>query len=318
MTERLLTALRAAVRDLVDKRLWPVAVALLVALVAVPVVIGSSSPDVPPPVAAQPPAAAAATTAAIAVADPAVVGRARPGAVNDPFYDPPAPKSAATSFASPVAPSGAGARAAAAPAPRAAPASRVPSPARRGAPGAPTPAAARPSAPAARAGSSAGTAAQRTLFRTRLRWGPDADADVRGVSRLQPLGGLSNPSLLYLGTTANGKRAVFLLGPRADSRGDGRCAETSCRVIALRSGDRRTVEVRGEDGGEQRRFTLVVDGIVRRVVATRSQALALRARVHPHGRDALRAMIKDRPTAAAIGQFAYDRTMGAVVATTAP
>ena len=47
-------------------------------------------------------------------------------------------------------------------------------------------------------------------------------------------------------------------------------------------------------------------------------AAKLRLSVHPDGRDVLRAMIKDAKTAAAIGQFAYDRTAGAVVAITAP
>jgi hypothetical protein len=305
MTERLLNALRGAVRDLVDKRLWPVALALVVALVAVPVVIGSSAPDVPPPPPTPAPAGGA-PAAAITVADPAVVGHSRPGAVNDPFYDPPAPKTAPTA-SSPATSAAAATRAERAPASSATPAPRT---ARaQSAPTAPS----APAAPATRAQPPADRTAEPTVFRTRVRWG-DRDAEIRGLSRLQPMGGISSPALLYLGTTMHGKRAVFLLGPRAESSGDGRCAERSCRVIALKAGDRRAVVLRGADGGVARRFTLAVEAIARRVMPTPARARRLRARVHPWGRDALRAMIKDRPTAAAIGGFAYDRAAGAVVA----
>jgi hypothetical protein len=47
-------------------------------------------------------------------------------------------------------------------------------------------------------------------------------------------------------------------------------------------------------------------------------AAKLRARVYHGGRDVLREMIKDAQTAAAIGRFGFDRSLGAVVATNAP
>jgi len=52
--------------------------------------------------------------------------------------------------------------------------------------------------------------------------------------------------------------------------------------------------------------------------AGKAAAAKLRARVYGGGRDVLREIIKDSATAAAIGQFRFDRTLGAVVDTTAP
>jgi hypothetical protein len=166
-----------------------------------------------------------------------------------------------------------------------------------------------------------GTAAPQSgpsVYRTRLSFGADKTAAVRGVSRLEPLGDLSNPALLYLGTTADHQRAMFLLGPNAIADGEGDCAEKSCRIIGLKAGQSAVVGVQGQDGGEARTFTLVVDAIAGGAVADEAAALKQRARVHHDGRDVLREMIKDAKTAAAIGQFTYDRSLGAVVKIPAP
>jgi hypothetical protein len=151
-----------------------------------------------------------------------------------------------------------------------------------------------------------------------VRWGQDAKARIHGVSRLQPLGGRSDPALLYLGTTKAGARAAFLLGPNASADGDGTCAEKTCRVLRLKAGDRTVVTVQGEDGGASRQYTLVIDDIARSAASSEAAAAKLRARVDHDGRNVLSAMIKDAATAAAIGQFRFDRTLGAVVAVSAP
>jgi hypothetical protein len=308
MIDRLITPLRTVVRDLVAKRLWPIAIVLVVALVAVPLVIGSSGSDAPGPVAAEPatPAAGPDAESAITVVEPAVIGRSRPGAVHDPFYDPPKPKDTTTSTASPSTvsssaptPSAPSAKPAAQPRPAS---TAPPSPA-------PTPGT---SVPAEQEGGPA-------VYHARLRWGADDQAAVRGVSRLQPLGGTTNPALVYLGTTEGGARAVFLLGPKATSDvAQSDCAEKTCRVIALKPGQSISVGVLGEDGAEAGRYTLVIDSIDTSVATSEAAALEQRAHVHPAGREVLRAMILDPATAAAIGQFTYDRTAGAVVAITAP
>ncbi len=310
MRDRLTAPLRAMTRDLVDKRLWPVAILLLAALVAVPVLIGSSASDAPAPAAAVPAAASAkgaALESAITVVDRAVIGRSRPGAVNDPFFDPPDPEPTASTTTATSSNSTAttSTPASSTPASTVSPTTATPNPT-------PTPSAPSPTTttPADR---TADTRIERTVFRTRLAFGETADASVRGVSRLEALGGNSNPALLYLGTTWGGGHAVFLLGPKAISQGDAKCAEETCRVIALKEGDTQTVGVRDDDG-TARTYIVKIDEITRQVTSTVAGADKLRAREHADGRDVLRSMILDKTTADAIGQFAYDRDTGAVVA----
>ena len=306
MNDRLLTPLRAAARDLIDKRLWPVALALLVAVVAVPIVIGSSASEAPAPAPVLPAAkpATAAPKSAITVADTAIVGHSRPGAVSDPFFDPPSADDGASGGASTATAAG----------------STTATPSQSGTQSGstptttttPKPATSTPS-PTTTTPDPVATTLLRTVFRTRLSFGETADTPVAGASRLEALGGDANPALLYLGTTWGGGYSVFLLGPNALSQGYAECAETTCRVIAMKQGDAQLVGVRDEDG-TARQYVVKLDDITRRVTDTVAGADKLRAREDADGRDVLRTMILDKPTAAAIGQFAYDRETGAVVA----
>jgi hypothetical protein len=308
---RLVTPLRTAARDLIEKRLWPIAVLLIAALVAVPVLMSASGSDAPStaPVVAPSPASTAGTGAdrPISVAEPVTIRRSRPGPVHDPFYDPPAAKSTSTSASTVSSPS--------TPSPSTSTASAggdKTAPAVVTTPSVP----ATSGTPTTQGGTSApGTGA--SFFRTRLSFGSDATAAVHGVSRLQPLGDVTNPALLYLGTTKDHTQAVFLLGPNALADGEGKCADEACRVIKLKPGQSTVVSVVGVDAGAGR-YTLAVDAIAELAVDSEQAAAELRIRVHPQGRDALRAMIKDPTTATAIGQFTYDRSLGAVVPITAP
>jgi hypothetical protein len=255
-----MTLVRSLLADLVEKRLWPIALLLAITAIAVPVVLGRSGAGAGAPAA--PPATAAAdgaapATPAVEIVGPAAV-RGRSGPVRDPF--------------------------------------------RR----------------STKAAAKTGDARAVSVYRARVRWGQDQHAAVRGLSRLEALGGSSNPGLLYLGTTQRGARAVFLLGPNASADGDGTCAEKTCRVLRLKAGETAVVTVQGGEGTTPQRFELVIDAIARRGVTSEAAARKLRARVDRDGRDVLREIIKDSATAAAIGQFRFARTLGAVVATTAP
>jgi hypothetical protein len=307
-----MTFLRSLRDDLVEKRLWPIALLLLLTAVAVPVVLGHAGRDgggAAPAIAPAPAPGVAGATPAVQVVGPPAV-RARAGKVRDPFRR--AAKAAATVATvdgAPAAPSSAsktvtstksGGTAAPATATTTTPATPTEP---GGAPPAPAPAAA---------------GAVASVYRTRVRWGSDATADIRGLSRLEALGGLSDPALLYLGTTKDHAKAVFLLGPNAIAGDASACAETTCRVIALKAGASATVGVVGTDGAAARRFELVVASIPEIAAADEAAATALRARVDADGRAVLRTMIKDPKTATAIGQFSYDRRAGAVVAKAAP
>src|SRR5689334_19460256 len=101
--------LRSLLKDLVEKRLWPVAVLLVAALAAVPMLVGRSGPPAPAPTAT--PAAGATADAGTSskasvtlVTDPGDE-RHDEGRVRDPFKSPIAAKK--TTEAKATAPAGA-------------------------------------------------------------------------------------------------------------------------------------------------------------------------------------------------------------------
>ena len=300
MLDRLLSGPRAIARDLIDKHLWPVALALIVALVAIPVVLGGSGDTAPVTQAAVPatPAQPGSDTA-ISVSAPAVLGHSRPGPVRDPFYSPPKPETASTS------PSTSSSSSSSAPAPS----TTTPSTSGTGSGGTQAPAPATPSTQTPATTTTAGS-----FYRARVRFGADDSAAVRGLSRLEPLGDKANIAALYLGPTADHTRAVFLLGPNAViTSGDGACGEKTCRVVALKAGQSITLGVIGASGYAEQSFVLAVDELHEQTVATQDALLELRDRVHADGREVLRSMILDKTTAAAVGKLTYDRQLGAVV-----
>ena len=312
----LIESVRGVIRDLIDKRLWPVALALLAAVVVVPMLVGASSPEVAAPAPAT--HAAAAPQPAAAVPDDAGdADRAEPasrsGKVRDPFYDPPKPADeagattaksaggATRAVADPPAAAGGGAGAGAsasakAPATASAPkATRTPPTAV--APDRPS----RSPAPAARTS---------RYYRAVVGWGPK-DAESHAIARLTPLGGRRNPAALYLGIAkADALYAIFVLGPNATSSGDGACRTgTDCRMVALKAGETRRFVVRSTTGGPARRYTLRVRSV--RAIRTGADAARRgRARVHRAGRSVLRAMWRSPVEAAVLRRASYHRRTG--------
>ncbi len=302
----LLDVPRSIVADLIRKRLWPIAVLFLAALVAVPVLMASSPspPAVPAPggaaVAGVPPPA---TGAAPAETTPASEPE-RGGRVRDPFFDPPEVAAEGEVAATETTATSAGDPAKAAGATK--PAARKPA--------ATKPAAAAKAKPEKRrtvTPPAAGPSARATgvHFRTAARVG--TRATTRPIARLTPIGNRWDPAALYLGVMKVGTPyAVFVLGRRATSSGEGTCAaETRCRIIGLRPGDTQTVTVHTADGRTARRFVIHVTS-VKPVTRSASTAGAMRAAVHPAGRSALRAMSRSSVVAGALGRLGYRRSSG--------
>lgn len=293
----LIDPLKRIARDLVEKRLWPVAALLLAAIVAVPMLIGSS---------AEPPAPAPAATAAVApeakslvtVVDPAESGSAtRPGEIRDPFYDPPeAPEEtvAAAADTAPVSSRGA------------APTAATSGPKQAVQP--PPPAAPTPRAPVRRSGS---TAAKGSYHRTMVQWYETRAGASRPLARLTPLGGAAHPAALFLGITkSKGTYAMFLLAPGVTSHGDGTCEnETNCRMIGLKAGETQVVTLPPAADGRSRQLRLKVTS-VKSIETDAATARERRAHVHADGRKAMREMWQDRPTAEALGPIRYDEPTG--------
>ena len=97
-----MNALRGLLRDLVDRKLWPVAVLLLVAALAVPLYLGRSSDaaDTPLPVPAG--QDAAKTSKAAVTLEDTAADDARPGGVHNPFKQLHVPKATDTKTAKPA------------------------------------------------------------------------------------------------------------------------------------------------------------------------------------------------------------------------
>lgn len=317
----LLASARQLVRDLIDKRLWPVAVVLLAALVAAPMLIGggdTAAPAVPaagavavaPGAAAPaPPHAVANAAGAEAASEPKPVKAERGGKLDDPFFDPPKPPEASGPAGAADAAGGATTAVARSPTGEAAPrpgTSSAASPkAERPATAKPAPKPAATPRPATRA--PAVTTAPGSYLRTVVR--------VNGgkrhpISRLTPLGGSAHPAALFLGIAkAKARYAVFVLGPRAISRGEATCkGGTDCRMIGLKAGQTQIVTVRLASGAV-RRYRLRVESI-RKVVAPAARARTARAHVHTDGRRVLRVMRRDAATHTALRAARYDARAG--------
>lgn len=288
----LIDPVKRIARDLVEKKLWPVAVLLLAALVAVPLLIGGSSAEQSPAPAALVAAAPEDPTSKslVTVVDQAVTGKdSRPGRVDDPFYDPPAP---------PVQDAGSGA-------------SSAPAPAAASKAGG-TPAGDKPAEAAPEPADAAPTVAP-VHYRTEVRWYEGDPGKLRPISRLTPLGGLVDTALLYLGVTkSSGNYAVFLLGANATSDGEAKCEDAECRVIGLKTGQSQLVTVQPPDGSRARQYHLEVVE-VRAVTTDAATARTMRLRVHPDGRDVMRQMWQNVPTATALRPIQYDRDAGLLV-----
>lgn len=292
----LIDPVKRIARDLVDKKLWPVAVVLLVALVAVPVLIGGSSAE-----EAAAPVAVAATApegpgskSLITVVDQAVTGKdSRPGRVADPFYDPPDPPAAESGSTSSAAPAGSAGASTGASTP-----GGGTSPAQPTEPSQTTP---RPPADPVVAPS---------YYRTEVRWYETTKAKARPIARLTPLGGVKDPAALYLGVTkSDASYAVFLLAPNATSTGDAECEKADCRVIGLKAGQSQVVTMQPADGSATRSYHLEVVS-VKAVTTGAAEAREKRADIHPDGREVMRAMWQHRLTAEALQPIQYDRDSG--------
>jgi hypothetical protein len=287
---------RALVRDLVDKRLWPIAALLAAALISVPLLLGGGgSADKHAAV----PAAAVEGTSSASQAAPAVelVGppsvRSRRGRVRDPFRRPPKPKAVnadgSTSKSDGAASAGTSAKdstsdsAVADPSPGATPTHRSP-----------------------------------FAYRTTVRFGStDGDAGKdRAISRLTPLGNRTQPALLYLGVSNRNKGATFVLGPKAQPTGEGICFSKNCRVIFLKAGMSTVVDLTLADG-TPRQYSLEVVSVQRERLST-ALARKARAREHPDGRDIMRELNRDDATKLSSRKIVYVQSLGVLVRKKAP
>jgi hypothetical protein len=219
--------LKGLYADLIEKRLWPIAAALLIALVAVPVLL-SKSPDETS--SASGPAAGSALlgreSAALLGETKAVVSLGSDGSFRkhigrlprkNPFVQQGRPKAAATTGT--TGPSG----------------SSVPQN-----PSSQTPASTTPT------GTSTPDQTKK-LYRyvAGVKFGRIGKTKSQSVDPAEFMPSEQNPVLLFLGADNTGDNALFLVSPEVTARGDGVCvpSDTNCQIVRMKKGDVQFFEV---------------------------------------------------------------------------
>jgi hypothetical protein len=280
------SAIRGVLRDLVDRKLWPIAVLLLVAAVAVPVYLGRASgddADAPLPATNQQADAGKASKAAVSLEDDASADDDRPGAVRNPFKQLHVPKKASTSNAP------------------AAPESGAKQPASSGSGG--SDGSEPPLAPGGTGGSGGsggsgdgGSKPESSgdpldVYHLSLRFGRAEATQLKtyhDVARLSPLPTADNPFFVYTGVLKDGKTAVFLLSSDATATGDGHCRPSpkSCQTIEVKEGDTEFFDL--TVGGQPVQYQLDVVRVFKKGASSAVAAAAAHGRHSDAGANMLR------------------------------
>jgi len=250
--------------DLREKRLWPVAALLAVALLAVPVVL-SEKRQTPPPA---PNPAASAKKPQVPVVEPVAdeqvsFSSLRAFRAKDPFKPEGRKLKNLTQLASESgrpAPGGVGSSGSSTGEPS---------------PGASSASGSSPSVPGGSGGSgggggplggggegggrspSPGIRRATFVYVADVRFGrPGSERRYRGLQRLRMLPSADSPLLVFLGATRTGGNAVFLVDANLRQAGEGSCADSACSVLSIGPGS----EHRFRDARD-REYVLVIDAI---------------------------------------------------------
>jgi hypothetical protein len=327
----MITHVRNLIQDLVERRLWPVALLLAVALAAVPVVLGRGGDDAATTAAlpATPPAGTTTPSekAEVTLDTSAPADRERPGAVRNPFKAPVSHTAKAKTTTVPAS-SPASSDSVASSAPVAAPSASTGS----------TGASSTASTPAATpsGGTASGTAKSTTkpkaktptttkkpaaddasdTYHVSLKIGvvkPDGTVDPKtldDVARLSALPSVTDPFFVYLGVLQTTgakpeKRAVFLVSSDATPNGEGACHPTKndCESVELAVGETAFFDYAAPNGAVTQ-YQLELTGIHKTEVTSQVKASAAIARHSVAGAELLRDAAM-RNVRAAAGARAY-------------
>jgi hypothetical protein len=286
--------LRNLASDLVERRLWPVALALVVALVAVPVLLGRGGNASAPTAAVPATTDASGTTERAQVTLDTSAPAERPTAekVRDPFQAPTvhkakkttttasAPAAAATPAASatPTASSSASSGSSTGSTPAATPTTSGSS----GTAGT-TSKSKTPASPKKTTAPKADDASD--TYHVSLRFGLNGGElkTLDDVARLSALPSVTDPFFVYLGvletTTTHQKRAVFLVSSDATPNGEGACHPTKqdCQSVELAKGETASFDYTAPNGAVTH-YQLELTGIHKTTVTSTAKASAAMAR----------------------------------------
>jgi hypothetical protein len=239
-------------RQLVGRRLLPVAMILAAALVAVPFALGKGSTDAPKPkLLPVDETAAAKTKTLVSLAAPAPTTKRRKvlGTKANPFMGEKLPKVKEHKPAT-TASTGGGTSNTSTESPDSVYSAPTSSGGSAPATSVPTPNTAPVDEPAPK------TYAPQELT---IRFGESEDSvERRSLKRLQALPGAQDPTLIYLGVLKDGKTAVFLVDKGVSAVGDGSCVPTpeKCETVRLKAGETEFFDVVDESGSVTAQYQL--------------------------------------------------------------
>jgi hypothetical protein len=249
-------------RDLIDKRLWPVALGLVLVIVAVPVVLARTGAP-----ADEGLSAGAVVAGAESLQGPrqAVIVQADPGtapiegSLRNPFADAPAPAAAGTQ--GDTAGSETGKAVASAGAPGSSDGSQPGAPGDTGTTSPKSDGGSAGDGSSGDAGKTGGKSGGKSTTKSKgsgengydvsLRFGTDgAMKSYKAVPRLTPLPSADTPSLVYLGVLSGGKTAVFMIAVDVTAVGDGTCRPSAsrCETLEMKEGETMFLDVTEADG----------------------------------------------------------------------
>jgi hypothetical protein len=294
-------------RQLVQRRLWPVAVLLIAALAAVPLFLAQEPETAPAPAPAATPADASTELAtdpivAMATASDRAKRRKVLGTAKNPFVEPAklggSAQDGPQTAPEPTTPGSGGAGSE--------------TPATIGGGGgtaSPAPSSPSPSSPTAPAEPPRPDRPEPDRDSLTIRFG-DASGDSlerMNVKRLEALPLLvEEPLVVYLGVGDGGDSAVFLLDASVRGEGDGECMPdpSTCETIHLREGETEFFDVLGEDGEPTAQFQLE---LVEIHAGKKASAAKVRSASKP-----VRRVLRARASGAGGGHYRLDAESGAV------
>lgn len=283
--------LPAPLQELIDRKLWPLALLLLVALAAMPMLLSSDEDTAPAPSPiAETTAAQTADASVVTVGDATERDRVRAvlGDRKDPFRPAQLHRvkrqeaDGLTTDAATQVTTGGGQDGAAGPTGGQAPTT-----------GGTTPGATPTPAPVK----------TYDLYSLKVRFGPTTgDLVTREVKRLTGLPGGTNPAALYLGLLEDHKSAVFIIDAGVKVLGDGHCdpSPEDCQTLTMKKGETEFL-TRGDKQWELD----LVDINVKKTTDAKAARLS-RTRIAVDGRK------KPRGLVSRVGRFRYDESAGAL------
>jgi hypothetical protein len=255
--------------DLKESRLWPLAIALVVALVAIPVVLSKPAKEAGAPVSATaaPAVGGAGGTSLlpelkpIANLTPATDDRERKSvdrlARKNPFEPLVKTKSSSSSSSESAPAGGAGL-------------SGTPASATGGGTTAGTTTGTTGGGSAGTSPSTGSDTAQTYYtYVAKVKFGLLGATENKTLQRMRAMPSTDNPIVVFLGATTDAETAVFLVSTSADPSGDGKCkpSDDQCTFLYMKEGETQTFDV-ADDTGALKTYELTLRKIESKLIET--------------------------------------------------